>query len=124
MKISCTLMVIMGLALSGCASIHATHNQTQNTQKTSPPTKQCPHKNPMEVSFYSNGKNPANPYTVVGSATVSKYNSAGNKRQEATIHDAMRSAAAEMGGDAIINVKRNEKTVSGTVIAYHSGIAV
>jgi hypothetical protein len=58
------------------------------------------------------------PYKVLGIATVSKYNVAGFKRQEATIRDIMREFAASMGGDALINIKTDEKTISGTIIAY------
>lgn len=120
MRISYQLVVIAGLLLSGCSSINAvqpTNNQTNNTAQNDIPIPHCK-KNPMEVSFYTNGENPENPYTVVGQATVSKYNAGGIKRQQAVIHDAMRSAAASMGGDAIINIKRNEKAVTGTVISY------
>jgi hypothetical protein len=126
MKISYLLVAIMGFTLSGCSSISSVqpvNKQVQNSSKTAPPIQKC-HRNPMEVSFYTNGVNPSNPYTVVGNASVSQYNMAGNKRQEATIHDAMRSAAASMGGDAVINLKRNDATVSGTVIAYQPKITV
>ncbi|MEO8401260.1 MAG: hypothetical protein ABI597_05605 [Gammaproteobacteria bacterium] len=120
MRISYLLVVMASLALSGCSSIKAvqptntqTHNPTKNTSAIPQPKK-----NPIEVSFYTNGENPSNPYTVVGNTTISKYNAVGIKRQTATIHDAMRSAAASMGGDAIINIKRNSNAVTGTVIMY------
>jgi len=117
MRILGVVLVMMGVTLSGCSSTatQPIHHQTQT------PTA---HKNPMNVSFYPKGANPEAPYTVIGDATISKYNKVGIKRQEANIHDAMRSTAASMGGDAIINVKRNDKTVSGTVIAYQSKITV
>ncbi len=131
MKISYLWVVTMGFVLAGCAAVNSVqpvNNQAQNTastplpEKNSPQSRSC-HKNPIDVSFL-NGLNPNLPYSVVGNATVSQYNIAGNKRQEAIIHDAMRSAAASMGGDAIINIKRNDNTVSGTVIAYPPKISV
>ncbi len=121
MKISYLLVAIMSFALLGCSSMQ-THNQVQKSSAATPiPQK---NKNPMTVSVFTNGRNPSIPYSIVGRASVSQYNMAGNKRQEAIIHDAMRSAAASMGGDAIINIKRSDKTVSGTVIAYGPKITV
>ncbi len=130
MRISKLLVVsfVCG-SLLGCSSnmnsVQPVNTQTQNINKATQPLPKCnKKKNPMEVSFYSNGKMPNNPYTVLGQATVSKYNLVGIKRQDATIHDAMRTMAASMGGDAIIDVKKDYHSVSGTVIMYHQNIAV
>jgi uncharacterized protein YceK len=112
-----SLVVVIGLVISGCSSMSSVHSTDQALPQKS-------HKNPMEVSVYSNDKNLQHPYTILGDATVSKFNTAGHKRQEATIHDAMRSTAASMGGDAIINIKRSDKTVSGTVVAFQPHLAV
>lgn len=110
------LVVIAGvsIAITGCSTIQSYNSQT--TSKTHPKIK----KNPMTVSFYPSTKNITLPYTVLGQEIISKYNFVGIKRQEATIHDAMRSKAAEMGGDAIVDIKHDDKTVTGTVIAYRS----
>ncbi len=113
-------------SLLGCSSINAVHptnnatqNATQNTTDVRAPLPQCPKKkNPMEVSFYSPGKMPNIPYAVIGLARVSKYNRVGVKRQDAIIHDAMRTVAASMGGDAIIDVMGTNKSMVGKVIAY------
>jgi hypothetical protein len=80
-----------------------------------PPKKE---KDPISVSVYNHGQKPAEPYQVIGTETISKYNFVGVKRQEASIRDVMRKLAASMGGDAIINIKHQDKTVTGTVVAY------
>jgi len=114
------LPVFLGFVLSNCSEMKAETPQvtaTQNTNKTTPPLKKC-HKNPMTVSFYTNGNNPKQPYVVLGKETVSKYNFVGIKRQQASIHDAMRNLAANMGGDAVINITHTDKSVTGTVVTY------
>lgn len=123
MRLSLLSMIMMGFVLSSCSTMNGTqpiHNPPQKTVKT---TASQQMKSPIAVSFYPAGK-PNKPFTVLGNATVSKYNTAGHKRQEATIHDAMRTKAASMGGDAIINIRRDDNTVSGTVIAYQPRIEV
>jgi len=75
-------------------------------------------KNPITINLYQEGQKPPLPYKVLGKETISKYNVVGIKRQEATIRDTLRTLAARMGGDAIINIERNEQSVSGIVIAF------
>lgn len=117
--------IYTGCTLAGCAEInttHTTHTKIHSphkvTSKATPPNAQYFPKNPMTVSFYPTGKDPKHPYVVLGKETISKYNVVGIKRQEASIHDAMRNLAAAMGGDAVINIQLDGKTVTGTVIAY------
>src|SRR5579872_3252338 len=112
MRISNLLMVsCVCFALTCCSSMKSSHNTASQTN--SPTPTQQKKKNPIEVSFYTNGKNPNSPYTVIGEAKVSNYNRGGIKRQDAIIHDAMRTVAASMGGDAIIDIKRTDKSVMG-----------
>jgi hypothetical protein len=123
MRISNLFMVsCVCLSLMGCASVN-THN-TPASQPTTPTPTHHKKKNPIEVSVYNNGKNPSSPYTIIGEAKVSNYNRVGIKRQDAVIHDAMRTVAASMGGDAIIDIKRTNKSVMGKVIAYHANTVV
>lgn len=128
MKISNLLvMSYICYVLLGCTSIHTVRpaNHTQNTTQTTPTTQKIQQKkNPLEVSFYPNGQTLNTPYKVIGEAKVSKYNTGGIKRQDAIIHDTMRSVAASMGGDAIIDIKHTHKSVIGKVITYQSKIAV
>ena len=129
MRILNLLMVsYMCCTLAGCSSMNASHspnNQNQKITKPTPVTTQYQKKkNPMEVSVYPSAKNLNNPYTVIGIAKVSNYNKGGIKRQDAIIHDAMRTVAASMGGDAIIDIKRTNKSVIGKVIAYQAKVVV
>lgn len=119
--------ISLGLMLTSCADVKSAQPQStasQNLDKTTPPAKHCPKKNPIAVSFYTNGHMPKRPYVVLGQETVSKFNCAGIKRQEASIHDAMRNLAANMGGDAVIDIKKDDKTITGTVVSYTSSPAV
>ncbi len=110
--------------LSGCATTHtatapSTYNEPQNSDNVRAPIPQCPKKkNPMEVSFYSNGKSPETPYAIIGEAKIPEYNTVGIKKQEAIVHDALRKLAASMGGDAVIELKHRNKFIVGKVIAY------
>lgn len=116
--------IYVGLMLSSCADLKP--NQPVNTQAQTPkkvafctPTDaQCSPKNPLSVAFYANKAKLKKPYVVLGKETIARYNSGGIKRQEANIHDAMRTLAASAGGDAIVDIKHNHKTVTGTIIAF------
>lgn len=115
------IAVYTGLFLSACSIIASSHDQTANRQNATPATaKQAAIKlkNPLTVAVYTKKQPLPVPYTILGKATISKYNLGGIKRQEAYIHDAMRTLAASMGGDAVINLNKDNKTVTGTVIAY------
>ena len=75
-------------------------------------------KNPLTVSLYDQENPLPQHYKILGVETVSKYNTAGIKRQKAIINDKMRKIAAAMGGDAIIGITHNDSAIIGTVIAY------
>jgi hypothetical protein len=112
-------VIYAALILSSCATTPhppAVETSTETTTITPP----CPHhhKDPINVSVFTKPPQLNRPYQVVGKATVSKFNVAGVKRQEATIRDIMRKMAASVDGDALIDIKANEQTVSATVIAY------
>lgn len=122
------LLVLAGaaLALSSCSSLNSTQSANAQVQKTDKKTVhvQKNKKNPMAVSFYPSTRNLKIPYRVIGRETISKYNFVGIKRQEASIHDAMRAMAASMGGDAIVDIQHSDTTVTGTVITYQSRLSV
>jgi hypothetical protein len=118
------LIIYIGLSLLGCTT-SCKPEYTQNAKKTQtalnqPPVSQPNEKNPLTVAVYTEGQKPSNPYKVLGTETVSKFNYGGIKRQIANIHDAMRNLAAKMGGDAVINVAHDERNVTGTVITYQN----
>jgi hypothetical protein len=121
MRILYPLSVIyIGLALTSCASTIEQSAPKQPNKliatKPLPPTSHHK-KNPLTVSFYSKERLKI-PYTIIGEESISKFNQGGNKRQEASIRDGMRELAAAMGGDAVINIKHDANTISGTVVAY------
>lgn len=78
------------------------------------------YKNPVGIQVYASGQRPVRPYKVIGTETVSKYNPAGIKRQTAMIHDVMRNLAASIGGDAVIDVHPEDKSLTGKVIIYQN----
>lgn len=107
-----TISVI--LLLNGCAN---TTEQPSSKQSAANNQQNREKKNPLTVSFYTKGK-PKVPYEIIGEETISKFNTGGHKRQEAYIRDGMRELAAAMGGDAIIDIKHDAKSITGTVVAY------
>lgn len=113
------LFIYTGLFLSACSTVD-TQNSTSKIQHTSPKSITKQPKDPMTVTVYTQKQSIPTSYTVLGKAVTSEYNPGGIKRQEACIHDALRNLAANMGGDAIINLNKNDKTVTGTVIAYEN----
>lgn len=126
------IMINIGLLLTSCASLNDEHpvdrlqknpQSTQTTTKKSssyiPPSTCAPvKKNPLSVSFYQKGASLQHTYKVLGVKSVSKYNKAGIKRQEACIRDNMRKIAANMGGDAVIEENRTNKVVTGTIVSF------
>ncbi|MCD6038910.1 MAG: hypothetical protein K0S27_310 [Gammaproteobacteria bacterium] len=111
------------LVLAACSTPTTRHEQTIKKQHASlkPITQATLElKNPLAITLYS-ARQPLNtPYIILGKATISKYNLGGIKRQEACLNDAMRKLAASMGGDAVINLNKDDKTISGLVIAYQN----
>jgi hypothetical protein len=107
--------IYIGLTLTACS----TENTCPSCQQTALNNKESSviPKSPMKVAFYTKSK-PNLPYNVIGNESISKFNAGGNKRQEANIRDGMRELAAAMGGDAIINIKHNDNSISGTIVAY------
>lgn len=77
-----------------------------------------PAKNPLQVSLYDNNQSPHTAYRIIGIATVSKYNLLGTERQNATLNTMLKKLAASIGGDGLINVKTNEESMQGHVIAF------
>ncbi|MDR3477603.1 MAG: hypothetical protein P4M14_06185 [Gammaproteobacteria bacterium] len=106
---------------SPSATVQATQQTTSatndmTTPATAPP--KCHHKkNPLNVSFLTSQK-PQRPFLVLGETKVSKFNLVGIKRQEATLREILSQEAASLGGDAVMNIKHDDHTVTATVIAY------
>lgn len=121
MKTSFVFAFLLGIVLSGCTHTHKPIDHATCVTPPPIPKKQIAtpkKKNPITVTFYRKGQKPEMPYRILGTETVSKFNTVGIKRQEASIRDVMRNLAASMGGDAVINIQRDDKSVFGTIIAY------
>lgn len=113
MKILYLLIIInIGLTLTSCTTTCYRSNQAHKMIACN----SSPTKNPIRVAFYTK-QLPSLPYSVLGKESIPKYKG-GNKRQEAHIRDSMREIAAAMGGDAVIDIKHDDRSITGTVIAY------
>ena len=117
--------ICLCLSLAACTTtpekinaIPPTTIYKKNPDLTTSVTTLSQRKNPLAVTIFTHGETPKKPYIVLGKETVSKFNFAGAKRQEAHIREAMRQLAANLGGDAIINLTHDTHSVSGTVIAF------
>lgn len=80
-------------------------------------------KDPASIALHSLEFPLKRPYKVIGKETVSRYNLVGIKRQAALLHDRMRSLAASIGGDAVINIIADNDKVEGTVVSYEKSIS-
>lgn len=117
------ILILIGFCLSSCASTHQTHytQKASNSPLASNhiPTIKPLEKSPFTIAMYTEGQQIGHSsYKILGTETISKYNDSGIKRQTASIHDAMSSIAAKMGGDAVINIADADKTVTGTVVTF------
>jgi hypothetical protein len=90
----------------------------QKVQKKHKKPITCSTRNPISVQVYAKSTELDHPYKILGKETISKFNSSGIKRQDACIHDALRKLAASLGGDAVINITRDERHVTGTIVAF------
>jgi len=77
-----------------------------------------PAKNPQRVALYEKNQSPNTGYRIIGQASVSKHNLFGVARQDKTIDIMLKSLAASIGGDGLINVKRTGDNTKASVIAY------
>ncbi|EKD54489.1 MAG: hypothetical protein ACD_60C00079G0042 [uncultured bacterium] len=122
MKYVYWLVIVTIITLTGC--IHSTSHNHAAKKSHAKKNVASYQKNPIDVSLYLNDELPKQPYVILGKTAVSKYNKGGIKRPEAIIHDAILTAAASLGGDAVILIKHHRKTVTGTVIAYQKKMNV
>ena len=118
----CAIILSALVTLTGC-STPSTKTSAPDYAQRSPEyhesqSLQIEKKDPAAISLLKNHEIPPVHYTVIGEATVSKYNVAGIKRQKAIIQDRLRELAASMGGDAVINQRNEGRYVTGTVISY------
>ena len=113
-------VIYIALITQGCAStdgLKSSSKPISPTEQTLQAPKSQHLKDPIKVSFLPPEKKLGLPYQVLGKAKVSKYNLVGVKRQEATIRDIMRQLAASVNGDAVIDLKHEQASVTATFIA-------
>ena len=118
------LTVIAAFMLQGCATHHG-HTPTQmasnfinNQSVTTTTPERYPAKNPQVVSLYNDTKTPHTAYRVIGIAKVAKHNMLGVARPETEITNRMKSLAASIGGDGLINIDTNRDATQAHVIAF------
>jgi len=116
-------VLCFALALPGCTT---TKPQSQHAAKVikhgetlvSYTTHKHKPKPGAAVAFYPEESYLKRPYRVIGKETVSRYNFIGLERQTAALNQIMKSLAASMGGDAVINITADNQKVEGTVISF------
>lgn len=100
------------LALSACTH-SLNHEQVVTT------TNQLyPAKSPQQVALYNEANSPHNPYRIIGVARISKTNFLGMQRPDTTVQTLMKSMAASIGGDGVMNITHTDKMVEANVIAF------
>ncbi len=111
-------------ALNGCATTsEAPGKRAKNSLKNGEvrityltPKHQAKHQH--GVAFYSKSSHVKHPYRIIGKESISRYDFIGLERQSKTVDDLLKSLAASMGGDAVINITADSQKVEGTVISF------
>lgn len=129
------ITIFIALTLSSCAQV--TPPPAKSVPPVSEPQKHAKskpvHKNVVHTNQYSNLKDPltiqvypkgglSHPYKVIAKESVSTFNLGGIKRQDAAIHDALRDIAASLGGDAVINITKDETHATGTIVSFEKRV--
>ncbi|OGT37536.1 MAG: hypothetical protein A3F11_02650 [Gammaproteobacteria bacterium RIFCSPHIGHO2_12_FULL_37_14] len=77
-----------------------------------------PAKNPQQVALYAGDKTPHTAYRVIGIAKISRYNLLGLKRQDIALENMMKSLAASIGGDGVIDIATNNDSMQANIIQF------
>ena len=121
--VKCIICLAVAVFLMmGCASNISSHSSKlslNNRAHTSTSLEVFPSNNLQKIALYQQGDPPpARPYKIIGTGVVSKYNLLGMKRENNTLHTLLQRLAASAGGDAVINVQHDDKTVKGNIITF------
>jgi len=74
-------------------------------------------RNASEVKLFFADK-PTEPFRELGRVSSGKFGTLGKSRKREAIDDELKKKAAEMGGDAVINITEDFASVSGVVVAF------
>lgn len=113
----------LAFTLNSCTTTTTREHSAASTVKhgeslISYATPRHPAKHGNEVAFYPHESSIKRPYRIIGKETVSRYNFIGMERQSRILDELMKSLAASMGGDAVINISADKQKVEGTVISF------
>jgi|ERR1700681_128525 len=72
---------------------------------------------PADVKLFFADK-PTEPFRELGRVSADKYGTFGRSRKREAIDEELKSKAAELGGDAVINITEDFASVSGVVVAF------
>jgi hypothetical protein len=74
-------------------------------------------RNPSDIKLFF-GDKPTEPFRELGRVSSGKFGALGRSRKREAIDDELKKKAAELGGDAVINITEDFASVSGVVIAF------
>lgn len=119
------LIVTMMLStlLTGCYNTHQSPvsraSHLLNKQSITTTTSQYyPEKTAQQVTLYTNEQLPHTAYRVIGLASISKTNLFGMQRKSETLNHMMKTLAASIGGDGVIDITENPVSLNARVIAF------
>ena len=73
---------------------------------------------PKTVALYYDNKKPSHKYKTIGRVNANAHNFMAIPISEQNIRKAMKTRAASIGGNAVINIHRNLDTETGNVVRY------
>lgn len=106
------LSAVMIASLVGCAQIQKAQHPVQANVSSS---EHFSATKPEKVAFHDN---PDKPYVIVGRVYVQRQTLLGHKRGIQQAKQLMRQRAAQLGGDAVINLHKTDKQHVGTIVHY------
>lgn len=112
------------LALSGCSttSMQGAENSVAHAFSSSEVVKTTSTNykptNPKQVALYYDNKKPAHKYKIIGRVNANAHNFMAIPISEKNIRKSLKTQAASIGGNAVINIKRNLDTETGNVVRY------
>lgn len=115
MKILSGVLALSFLALTGCtasdvANIVSNGNATSSTNSKLAPT------NPTQVKLYYAGNPKPKHYKIIGRVSAEIYNVVGLEHTQASIADELKTQAASIGANGVININSGMAQVTGDAV--------